>query len=456
MNDKATELDLERRLRAWYRLETDAVLPAPAKLREKVATIPGSTIRTTGRISNRRAVTLLAAALVATSIGGMLVTGGNVTPSPTPVPPSRPAAVVTDLAWRSVPPMTVGRIGHTATLLRDGRVLVVGGYSASAEIWDPLTGTFKVTGSMAHLRTDHAAALMSDGRVLVVGGNSGGNLTGDFTREVEVWDPATGTFSVVGSLPVRRAGDVSATRLLDGRVLVAGGVDCPSNLAAPTDDPCAGVDRRVTVLFDPVTGGLDLGPHLNDDRVAGTAVALLDGRVFFIGTAGYHQPAIAEVLDPVSGRVESVGTTTARSSGDLRATLLDDGRVLVTALWWEPESKGVAELWNPTTRQFTKTETSAISPGGFEAVGLHDGRVLVVGVDAAARDNTIHAPTTELWDQASGTWAPGPSMGLARIGFSLTVLADGAVLALGGVDALYHDLPAPIASAELLAPSAAN
>ena len=455
MNDKAIESEFEHRLRAWYRRETDAVLPAPAQLRDKVAAIPESTIRTVGPLSHRRTLTLVAAALMATSIGGILITGGMSTPSPTPVPPSLPAAVVTDLAWRSVSPMSVGRIGHTATLLRDGRVLVVGGYSASAEIWDPRTGTFATTGSMAHLRTDHAAALLPDGRVLVVGGNSGGNLTGDFTREVEVWDPATGTFSIVGSLPVRRGADVSATRLLDGRVLVAGGVDCPSNLAAPTDDPCAGVDLRATVLFDPATDGLSPGPHLNDDRVAGTAVALLDGRVFFIGTAGYHRPAIAEVLDPVSGHVESVGTTTGRLAGGMHATRLDDGRVLVTGPWWEPENNGGAELWDPTTGQFTRTEPSASSRGGIEAVGLHDGRVLVVGVDPAT-DNIIHAPATELWDQVSGTWAPGPAMGQARIGFTLTVLADGAVLALGGVDAPYEDQPTPIDSAELLAPSAAN
>jgi Kelch motif len=457
MNDKAIEAEFERRLRAWYRRETDAVLPAPAELRDLVVAIPQSTIKTAGRPSKRRMLTLVAAALLATSVGGMLITGGiaTPTPTPTPVPPSLPAVVPTDLAWRSVPSMSVGRIGHTATLLPDGRVLVVGGYSASAEVWDPLTRAFTMTGSMAHVRTDHAAALISDGRVLVVGGNSGGNSTGDFTREVEAWDPKTGAFSVVGSLPARRGSDVSATRVLDGRILIAGGLDCPSILAEPTGDPCAGVDRRITVLFDPATDSLSPGPRLNDDRVAGTAVALVDGRVFFIGTGGYREPGIAEVLDPVSGRVESVGTTTARLAGDVRATLLDDGRVLVTALWGEPRYKGGAELWDPTTGQFTRTESSAGSPGGYEAVGLHDGRVLVVGVDPAT-DNTIRAPTTALWDQKSERWSPGPAMGQARVAFTLTVLVDGAVLALGGVDALYEDTPDPIDSAELLAPSAAN
>jgi hypothetical protein len=208
-------------------------------------------------------------------------------------------------------------------------------------------------------------------------------------------------------------------------------------------------------VFDPATDSLSPGPRLDDDRVAGTAVALLDGRVFFIGPAGYHDPAIAEILDPVSGRVESVGTTTSRLAGGVGATLLDDGRVLVTARWWEPAEMVVAEIWSPTTGQFTRTEASAGPPVGSEAIGLRDGRVLVVGVDAAL-DNVIRAPTTELWDQVSGAWTPGPAMGQARIGFTLTALADGTVLALGGVDRLYNDLPTPIAAAELLATSAAD
>ena len=90
MNDKAIESEFEHRLRAWYRRETDAVLPAPAQLRDKVAAIPGSTIRTVGPLSHRRTLTLVAAALMATAIGGILITGGMATPSPTPVPPLIP------------------------------------------------------------------------------------------------------------------------------------------------------------------------------------------------------------------------------------------------------------------------------------------------------------------------------------------------------------------------------
>ncbi len=90
---------------------------------------------------------------------------------------------------------------HTATLLPDGRVLVVGGMDvddhtlASAEIWDPATGSFEPTGSLAEGRDFHTATLLPDGRVLIVGGRGG-------LHPAEVWDPATGSFSPAGSLAI--------------------------------------------------------------------------------------------------------------------------------------------------------------------------------------------------------------------------------------------------------------
>ena len=143
-----------------------------------------------------------------------------------PPPPSH-LSEVWDPATGTFSPagsLTEARSIHTATLLTDGRVLLVGGWGtgplASAEVWDPATGTFSATGSLAEDRGGHGATLLADGRVLAVGGDgSAGSLA-----SAEVWDPATGTFSATGSLTEARSNH-TATLLPDGRVLVVGGND---------------------------------------------------------------------------------------------------------------------------------------------------------------------------------------------------------------------------------------
>jgi hypothetical protein len=119
---------------------------------------------------------------------------------------------------------------HTATLLHDGRVLMAGGTDgpkdlASAELYDPKTGTFEATGSMTDPRTSPASALLLNGEVLIVGGTAVLAGQPDITdfASAELYDPASGTFKPTGSMNADR-GVPTATLLQDGRVLVVGGM----------------------------------------------------------------------------------------------------------------------------------------------------------------------------------------------------------------------------------------
>jgi DNA-binding winged helix-turn-helix (wHTH) protein len=132
--------------------------------------------------------------------------------------------------------MSVPRSYHTATLLRDGRVLVVGGYStekpgppetATAELYDPDTKSFSVTGSLHRARFAHTATLLPDGRVVIVGGYQGRccrtpEQLSVPLASIEIYDPATRQFTEAGQLLNARA-EHSAVLMSDGSVLIIGG-----------------------------------------------------------------------------------------------------------------------------------------------------------------------------------------------------------------------------------------
>jgi N-acetylneuraminic acid mutarotase len=131
--------------------------------------------------------------------------------------------------WTAAGSLASVRSGHTATILPNGRVLIAAGSSppigksnlipsATAELYDPASNTWKVAGSLTTARIAHAMTLMSNGQVLVVGGYNGDQIL----ASAEVYEPATDVWTATGALAVARVAH-TATLLLNGKVLVAGG-----------------------------------------------------------------------------------------------------------------------------------------------------------------------------------------------------------------------------------------
>jgi hypothetical protein len=172
-----------------------------------------------------------------------------------------------------------GRFGHTATTLAAGQVLVVGGYGGStdeprlqaiAELYDPDQGEAQVAATMQAPRWWHSATLLDDGQVLVLGGI--GEAEGKIPP-TELYDPAAGRF-VIGERMAKPRSRHTATLLDDGRVLVVGGMG--RNGAA----------LRMAELYDPVTGAFTSSSDKATPRTGHTATRLDDGRVLIVGGRG--------------------------------------------------------------------------------------------------------------------------------------------------------------------------
>ena len=293
--------------------------------------------------------------------------------------------------------------------------------SASPVVQVPASWT--ATGTMIEARANHTATLLSDGRVLVVGG--GGNGLSGLLATAELYDPASGAWIATGSMNGIRIAH-TATLLADGKVLVAGGADSISETS---------VNALATAeLYDPVTGSWSATGNMIEARARHTATLLADGKVLVTGgsgsSAGTDSLATAELYDPATGSWTATGTM-IEARTDHTATLLPDGRVLVAG---GNSSSGPqlasAELYDRGTGSWTVTGKMVGDHAGHMATLLPDGRVLVLG----GSSGTGPEATAELYDPSTGSWAATANMNGEHLGGTATLLRDGSVLLAGGIN----------------------
>ena len=318
-------------------------------------------------------------------------------------------------------PMTVPRAGHTGTLLADGRVLIVGGDStaSSAELYDPATATFSGTGSMTTNRSGNTATLLADGRVLIAGGLHFAQQDPRYSElaSAELYDPATGTFTATGAMHKARSGHVAAL-LPNGKVLIAGGADIDGGETASAEiyDPvsgkfsltadmhpsCYGQNTAILLaggkvfiggcgtsdLYDSATGTFDTtgGWEINFccpvDIWPDAQTLLTNGEVLVTGgDPGDYigSSTFAGVYDPGAGRFRPTGPMSAARYLHT-ATTLPDGTALITGGGTNfGPTVGAAELYDPAIGGFASAGFMITARASHTATLLNSGQVLIAG-----------------------------------------------------------------------------
>jgi len=205
--------------------------------------------------------------------GDVLIIGGDDHDGPDGHLASAEIFHATTLMFTATGPMHYARLFPTITPLNDGKVLIAGGRGAGlvapAETYDPRTGTFSLTGSLLNPRYKHTAALLPDGRVLIAGGSDERDWRGNLSS-AEIYDPRTGKFTATASLNNSRFKlPQEAVPLTSGKLLVAGG-------------------SAKIEIFDPASGKfLVAAGEMSDARHFMTATKLRDGSVLLAG--GYPE-----------------------------------------------------------------------------------------------------------------------------------------------------------------------
>jgi hypothetical protein len=307
--------------------------------------------------------------------------------------------------------MAAARTSHTATLLQNGQVLIVGGRGngsnyqlSSAELYDPGTGVFASTGSMATPRTSHAATLLQSGRVLIAGG--------DDVDSAEIYDPSSGTFASAGALDKPREGS-TATLLASGKVLIAGGeyLDCDT----PASEPCNLIFFGPAELYYPAAGIFTATGSLNTGRIQHTATLLANGMVLLAGGEEFTVDpetttviSSVELYDPgTDGFAPATSLIVKRENHT--ATLLEDGTVLIAG--GSGSTPASAELYEPDTGEFVPTGFLATLRESHTATLLPNGQVLIAGgfgETGGFGSSSSPLASAELYDPVSRTFrAPG-------------------------------------------------
>ncbi|MFN2475699.1 MAG: Kelch repeat-containing protein [Chthoniobacterales bacterium] len=296
--------------------------------------------------------------------GQVLVAGGTsfINPPPTSAELYDPKTGTWSATGNAIAPFT------KATLLQNGKVLATGGQNPTAQLYDPATGVWRSTGAPHPNRFSHTATLLRDGRVLIAGGF---DTSGTEVALAEVYDPQSETWSPGGAMKTGRDHH-TATVLANGKVLVAGGYIYTAGYSGERTLASA-------ELYDPVRGTWSFTGDLNAARSDHTAASLPGGEVL---VAGGGASATSELYNPLTEQWTVTGSLPNPLKGH-SMTLLPSGNVLLVggfALGPGPASNGTTALmFDLASRRWNTVGSVAAARASHSATLLPSGKVLIAG-----------------------------------------------------------------------------
>jgi N-acetylneuraminic acid mutarotase/plastocyanin len=373
---------------------------------------------------------------VALPDGGVVVVGGD------QYDPSTSSFVQLATAERYTPPVAgtaradtlpVGRWGHVAVRLQDGRVLIAGGstatsnYTSSVEVYDPDTNAWSNAAPMNEGRQYFAAVTLKDGRVLAVGGFGGPDPADiGYLASAEVYDPVQDRWTEVPPMSTPRE-SLTATLLPSGSVLVAGGLNSVGAV-------------NTAELYDPKTNSWSPAGTMSNARESPAAVLLKTGKVLVLGGIDPSGLGVglrsADLYDPATNAFTPAAPMTIGRDHPL-ATRLLNGRVLVAGGFVSnslPVTRS-AELYDPATNTWSPAGTMAqertFGPGlpAATITTLTSGNVLVTG---GTTSNGSTLSSAEAYIPALNNWLTVPGLQTPRASQTATLLTDGRVLIASG------------------------
>lgn len=356
---------------------------------------------------------------------------------------SGPGSQAGTLVANNINGMKSERSSHTATLLQDGRVLVVGGKTSngvtqSTEIFDPTTGQWTFAGALSVARMNHGAAMLPSGEVLIVGGQSDINGRQSLSS-TEIYDPNNDSFRAGPSLSIARSCATVLAYDANGqsRVLIAGGSRFANNQYQ---------SMASTEVFNPGNQSLSAGPSMNQDRYCARAVQLGQQIIFQsgwtgLGVAGGLAPAQPAVLDLGSMQFSIQQSPNPRADGSL--TLVGNQIVSVGGRIDASQASSSVEAF--INSQWLASPSPLVE-SRWDHQGVAVGNEMIV---IAGRDDMDAKISTEVL--ANGQRFPGPNLVSARSLHTATTLNNGHILVTGG----ENGAGIPLSAAEILAPAGA-